>query len=187
MFTQKQKFVLEQALISTIGATVKLRQRQFYKSKTELRLSKSDYESKKKSFRNEFGVVLLRAANNLKDIHADQREAKLIEQIEWVLTGLNKIKGDLLVDEQPTFGIAQKAMNLTLKYLWCLDLMEEPPHCPVDSQVLKSVKLAGKVWSLMNKSDYESAIQEVKKAAGKKSISTWELDKWRPSITVQNN
>lgn len=30
------------------------------------------------------------------------------------------------------FGVAQKLLNLYLKYLWCLNVIPEPPHFPVD-------------------------------------------------------
>lgn len=39
------------------------------------------------------------------------------------------------------FGIAQKMLNLYLKYMWSLGLIQEPPHFPVDRII--QIKLIG--------------------------------------------
>jgi hypothetical protein len=47
-------------------------------------------------------------------------------------------------------GLAQKALNLYLKYLWCLGEIHEPPHCPLDSIVLGQVPGCKDVrWTLI--------------------------------------
>jgi hypothetical protein len=38
------------------------------------------------------------------------------------------------------FGVAQKALNLYLKCLWCWDPNFIPPHCPFDDKIIKSLK-----------------------------------------------
>ena len=43
-----------------------------------------------------------------------------------------KIKGEPI---PINFGVAQKLLNLYLKYLWCLDKIPEPPHFPVDRMI----------------------------------------------------
>ncbi|PKG42831.1 hypothetical protein [Psychroflexus sp. MES1-P1E] len=54
---------------------------------------------------------------------------------------INKIKevseysshfSELFNGGQINFGIAQKMLNLYLKYQWCLGNIAEPPHFPVD-------------------------------------------------------
>ena len=37
-------------------------------------------------------------------------------------------------------GVAQKALNLYLKYGWARGIILEPPHCPIDSTVLGNIK-----------------------------------------------
>ena len=39
------------------------------------------------------------------------------------------------------FGIAQKMLNLYLKYLWCLGRIKEPPHFPVDRIIQQELNL----------------------------------------------
>jgi len=37
-------------------------------------------------------------------------------------------------------GIAQKVVNLYLKYLWTMGWIEEPPHCPFDGIIIEKLK-----------------------------------------------
>jgi hypothetical protein len=184
MADRKQQFIAEQALISSIGAAVKLRQRDFYKKAKDLNISTTDFDKSKKEFRNGFASLLIQAAKFLKTTPVKDPEVKLLIQIEWIQFELEKIKGDLLVSGQPTFGVVQKAFNLTLKYLWCFGMIEKPPHCPVDGQVLKKVGWNGVFWPLMTKQDYLDAITKVKYVAGSSNLCDWEMSVWRPSIKI---
>lgn len=76
-------------------------------------------------------------------------------------------------------GHAQKALNLALKYRWCLGIIPEPPHCPIDRIVLGETALAGSLnWTEIDRiEDYDRAIDAVRScavAAGQ-SIARWEL------------
>jgi hypothetical protein len=45
-------------------------------------------------------------------------------------------------------GVAQKLLNLQLKYLWCLGLISEPPHCPVDRIIINETDLKDRIsWT----------------------------------------
>jgi hypothetical protein len=46
----------------------------------------------------------------------------------------------ILNGERLNFGISQKLLNLYLKYLWCLNLIPEPPHFPVDRRIQESIR-----------------------------------------------
>lgn len=84
-----------------------------------------------------------------------------------------------------TIGMTQKFLNLYLKYRWCLG-DPEPPHCPIDSQVLRYMKKDWRgqpYWSKFDLSDYREAVQSLKDAIEKlednsmaSSIALWELD-----------
>jgi hypothetical protein len=77
------------------------------------------------------------------------------------------------------YGVAQKLLNLMLKYHWCLGLAAEPPHCPVDRIVISKTKFKGKInWThITNQSQYKQVIQDVQRLAEAKglSIAEWEL------------
>lgn len=77
-------------------------------------------------------------------------------------------------------GIAQKLLNLQLKYLWCADLVAEPPHCPVDRVIINKTKFRNQVsWTQITSIDEYaeviSAIKEQSDASGC-SLAQWELE-----------
>jgi len=77
------------------------------------------------------------------------------------------------------YGVAQKFLNLTLKYHWCLGLAEEPPHCPVDRRVIDKTNFKGKAnWTeIVEAAEYKKIISGVHDLAKKEglSIAMWEL------------
>ena len=85
----------------------------------------------------------------------------------------------ILQNEKLAFGVAQKILNLFLKYCWSLDwISQEPPDCPVDSRILGKIKWQGICWSQLDRDDYENVIKMIDGRRGVKSRSHWELDEW---------
>jgi hypothetical protein len=75
-------------------------------------------------------------------------------------------------------GIAQKALNLYLKYLWCLGKITKPPHCPFDSTIISELHRNDK-WTEMDCIDeYKLLVESAKQAANTKSLAVWELTIW---------
>jgi hypothetical protein len=78
------------------------------------------------------------------------------------------------------YGVAQKLLNLILKYLWCADIISTPPHCPVDRIVIEKTKFRGKLnWTqILEESEYREIIETIKQLAKAQqmSASEWELD-----------
>ena len=76
-------------------------------------------------------------------------------------------------------GISQKLLNLALKYYWCLDLIAEPPHCPVDRIIQQKIYKQPLVnWTQLNSSEiYLKIIQDIRDKAkvNQQSIAQWEL------------
>ena len=78
-----------------------------------------------------------------------------------------------------TFGVAQKALNTYLKYLWCDGLISMPPHCPFDSIVLNQLSLPkdGEYrWTYGSHDHYLQWTVAAKIKAGNRPLSEWELD-----------
>jgi hypothetical protein len=75
-------------------------------------------------------------------------------------------------------GVAQKALNLYLKYLWCLDRIPVPPHCPFDSTVLRELELESSWTRSSGIEDYKNWVERAKAAAGTKTLAEWELQLW---------
>jgi hypothetical protein len=75
------------------------------------------------------------------------------------------------------YGVAQKLLNLALKYHWCLGVIAEPPHCPVDRIVIDQTTYKGKInWTeIKYRSEYQCVIEDIRRKAGPQSIAMWEL------------
>jgi|GEM_PF-320733 len=91
-----------------------------------------------------------------------------------------------LVQGRFRIGIAQKALNLYLKYLWCLGLIPVPPHCPFDSVVIKHLPGCRDLnWtSIDSVEEYKRLVNAATQAANGKAIAEWEIKIWTDSIQV---
>jgi hypothetical protein len=88
---------------------------------------------------------------------------------------------EILKDGSFRIGAAQKALNLYLKYLWCVGQIKEPPHCPIDAQILEnSRKLKGKSWTKLSTiEEYKEWVEDLRQTAASKSLAQWELENWK--------
>lgn len=89
-------------------------------------------------------------------------------------------------------GVAQKALNLYLKYLWCLGKIPTPPHCPFDSRIIAKLPLTHaqkklKWTELDSLEDYQALVDAGMRKISEtayKSLSDWELDEWKKDTTT---
>jgi len=75
------------------------------------------------------------------------------------------------------YGIAQKLINLQLKYLWVSGFIPEPPHCPVDG-IIRDLTSLEYDWTRNDSAtDYTKAIKAIRCIASTAglSLSEWEL------------
>ena len=74
-------------------------------------------------------------------------------------------------------GSAQKALNLFLKYLWCIGEAPEPPHCPFDFQIISKLPPAVRCnWTELDSIEtYRALVAAAKTAAAGQSLAEWEL------------
>lgn len=86
-------------------------------------------------------------------------------------------------------GPAQKALNLYLKYLWCLQKIVEPPHCPVDAIVLRAAGVKDVAWTqIATLEAYLDCIKALRRKAQPRSLAAWELEMWqKPCAPVPVN
>ena len=66
-------------------------------------------------------------------------EDRHVANIDALSSGLSDRYQEILIDGRFRIGTAQKALNLYLKYGWARGMIPEPPHCPIDSIVLKKI------------------------------------------------
>ena len=108
-----------------------------------------------------------------------------LEKIGSLASDLSRRHSGLLNSGRMKFGHAQKALNLYLKYLWCIGRVEEPPHCPIDSIILKRVPGFTDVrWTqLTTASQYMKIIASAKTqaSASNLSLAQWELREYNRS------
>lgn len=106
-------------------------------------------------------------------------EAKHSQNILSLADSITKQFAPILISGRFKIGTAQKALNLYLKFLWCLSpTRPDPPHCPLDRIILRKAGVHGAWTSLDCIDTYKIWIEEVRKEASPKSIANWELEQW---------
>lgn len=101
--------------------------------------------------------------------------------IEEVAEGVSTELSMYLHNGRFRVGVAQKLVNVHLKYLWTAGFCPEPPHCPIDG-IIRDVAGISYSWTRSDSiKEYEKAIQNLKSisAAKKLSLAQWELQTFR--------
>jgi hypothetical protein len=109
-----------------------------------------------------------------------------IQTIRGLTERLSKDFAEVLNEDILVFGIAQKALNVYLKYLWCADSSKtKPPHCPFDYDIISTLKLKPGTehrWTYCDsEDDYREWVKAAWDVANKKSYSSlaeWEVEEW---------
>lgn len=107
--------------------------------------------------------------------------------------------GHILHEGKFRFGVAQKLVNLYLKYLWVIGRGELPIHCPVDgvvkTKLVKSLNIKDSEltnWTeISDISQYIKYINSIKEIISNEtssyysnSIAEWELRAWNEEINL---
>jgi hypothetical protein len=173
---EQHDFLLREFSTLTLAGTVQ--RSGLYKAKTT--------EKDRKPFQDSLRGILEEMAGNYVNSVTEEVHVANIEQLAKRLTEKHP---DILADGGMRIGLAQKALNLYLKYLWCLGEIPEPPHCPIDAIVLGKVKGCETVrWTRMKTiEEYCDVIAKVKVAAADHSLAQWELTLWNVHRPVAND
>jgi len=109
-------------------------------------------------------------------------EQQHCKNIRGLINYANAIDTGLLGENGYKYGVAQKVLNLSLKYHWCLGQIEEPPHCPIDKIIIDKTIYRGKVnWTqMLTETEYLKVISAVRSLANREkcSIALWELNNY---------
>lgn len=102
------------------------------------------------------------------------------KNIERLADAISKQFSGILKDGKFKIGAAQKALNLYLKFRWCLGKQKlPPPHCPLDGGILKKAGVY-EPWTKLDCIDtYKKWIKKIEAKAKPQSLSEWELDTWK--------
>jgi len=100
-----------------------------------------------------------------------------LQNIQRLSSELSTKHAEILLGGTLRIGAAQKALNLYLKYLWCLGEIAEPPHFPVDAVVLQHIKPFRDIrWTQLDDIQLYERIVEAARAESKgESLAVWEL------------
>ena len=101
-----------------------------------------------------------------------------IQTIQSFADALSQQFPGILQNQHVRIGVAQKGVNLFLKYMWSLDRIPEPPHCPIDAIVLQEIGYDAKWTQLDSVETYKEIIDVCKQRAGNQSLAQWELELW---------
>jgi hypothetical protein len=114
-------------------------------------------------------------------------EGAHIKRIEDLSAQISRSYRSMLNRGRFRIGVSQKIINLFLKYLWSVNLIKEPHHCPFDNIIkLKLQKYTDGhrlvYWTEMKSlKEYMNYVSAASRAAEKEktSIAKWEMNHWK--------
>jgi hypothetical protein len=181
----KAKFIEETRVANAISDATKIRRGRRIFEKTSTHEQEAKQKPRREEFALELGSMLRRYA---KGYTIEVRDEPHIGNIRDLKKYLNDNYQDILHDHDLTFGVAQKVLNVYLKYLWCVDGKTLPPHCPFDREILDAIRprkikkqpytFEGR-WTYANENQYREWVALAMDKAGQKSLSAWELEVWQ--------
>jgi hypothetical protein len=134
-------------------------------------LDKKHFKIKLRGYIEAVLIYKLQSSDRLKD----QEHLLLIRKI---VTYSEHFK-EILKNGSLNLGVSQKLVNLIFKYYWCLGLVKEPPHFPVDSIIQKHIPFNLRVtWTQMTKDEeYLQVINAVRDQVlgNDETLAQWEL------------
>jgi hypothetical protein len=132
-------------------------------------------ETARRSLHGELRAALRECASAYADPVSDEDHVKNIVALADRISGLC---GDVLAGGRFRLGSAQKALNLHLKYRWCLGWCPQPPHCPFDAIVLARIPgWHGPTWTALDSvDDYRRLVAAARACANPESLPVWELN-----------
>jgi len=137
------------------------------------------------TFRYAFAECLHRYAEQYRNQVTERQHLDIIEQISYELSTQFT---SILIHGRLRIGTCQKALNLYLKFLWCLDAnWPAPLHCPVDRIVLQAAGLSDawtKLDSIETYAEWITKIRATALAYGASSVAEWELQLWNQNSQI---
>jgi hypothetical protein len=173
MDPEKEKFLRNEFLtMSLVGA---------------LGRSRTYVETASEGDKGRFRVALRQELDAISQAYTSEvEEEEHVTNIEKLSDILTSMFPHCLRDGRFRIGIAQKALNLYLKYLWSVSLIPIPPHCPFDSIIISHLPECTDLnWTLLdNIDDYRRLVTAAKRAASGRSLAAWELELWMNKIQL---
>ncbi len=129
-------------------------------------------------FRNAYASEVMKVA---KMYNRSVSDVEHISNMRTIKSVIESGYSDLLFGGELKVGTIQKSLNLYLKYLWCLEEITVPPHCPIDSLILEQIKVYDS-WTKLNSfktyMEWVMKLRNLSKSLGYSSIQDWECEVW---------
>lgn len=173
----KNAFLKREFLTLSLNGALQVRRSKVYQPKT----NDANKERLRCSLRERLDA-LAKDYENV-GVSSDKHLENILELANYISND-SQLKG-VLAKRRFRIGIAQKALNLYLKYLWCAGLLPNPPpHCPFDSLILSYIGRKNERWTKIDsKEEYLSWIDSAKQKAkednyAESQLAEWELKTW---------
>ncbi len=162
--TEQDSFIYSQVIMMTLAAT--LQRNKVYSSNT----SEDSRKRVRKGIEQELTLIKDRYTQPVSE---EDHEKNIVCLSNTISSKYKKY----LSEERFRIGTAQKALNLFLKYLWCLGKAWEPPHFPIDAIMLEKIPGGKSVrWTKLDSiNEYKAIIKKAKTVTDGKSLANWEL------------
>ena len=192
---QKQTFLEDTLLIDTLKVSLYSQfneaRRVFNEAPNDAK-EKEEFKQKCAKFRDALKSELRSLAQGYSSHNVESE--RHIQTIRDMAERLRKRYQEVLNGGKLFFGVAQKAFNMYLKYLWCANLDIRPPHCPFDNKIISALNLTSGFehrWTFAEKADdYREWVRLATLAAAKEgftgdlALSEWELKKWAEKTSI---
>jgi len=171
----KRNFLVDQSIVNSIGGAFQ-RANVYAEGLTETHPDRDTLRDALQGKLRSLGTQYVASVSDTGHCHNIARLADELSQ-EFAESGI-------LRNNRFRIGIAQKALNLYLKYLWCLGDIPPPPHCPLDRRIIDKLGLPpghpGEYdWTKLDDLDkYKFLIEKCREKASPASIPEWELRAW---------
>ncbi|HIC30278.1 MAG TPA: hypothetical protein EYO76_00015 [Flavobacteriaceae bacterium] len=163
---KKQNFLIEEIWLLTFGGA--FQHSGIYKANTKEK-TRTYFRNKLKSFIEQ--IVLKKYNQSVSD---EEHLENIISISNYTASFKEVLKAPINI------GISQKLLNLALKYYWCLGLLPEPPHFPVDRIIQQKIYKQPLVnWTQLDTIDlYMQIINDARVLAKQHylSLAQWELE-----------
>ncbi|WP_319229959.1 hypothetical protein [Draconibacterium orientale] len=184
----KKRFIIENCMLVSVQAGLATRNKNFpiytrTKPNYETHDIKYQWDNTSKLKYEIFNFL----ENYLNEISAEgMREEVHLKRITELADSMSEKFKPVLYDGRFRIGVSQKIINLFLKYMWSINEIPQPLHCPIDGIVKSHIeKHFGKTklvdWTQLDNihdyMDYISHINEMLKELVD-STAVWELKTW---------
>ena len=145
-------------------------------------------EVDKEKFRENLKKLIFKYSENYLQYVSEEMHCKAIVDIS---SKISDAHSEILINGRFRIGNSQKLLNMYLKYLWCVGLVNIPPHMPIDGIVLnkfksrfkdekhKNIRILDMNWTEIDDIEkYKEIIECIKQFQVESSLAEEELLMW---------